>query len=45
MEETKNITVVDEAETGQEVLKKVKKNKYDVVLLDISLPDMNGLKF
>ncbi len=44
MEETKNITVVDEAETGQEVLKKVKKNKYDVVLLDISLPDMNGLE-
>lgn len=44
VEETKDITVADEAETGHEVLKKVKKNKYDVVLLDISLPDMNGLE-
>ena len=44
VEETKDITVADEAETGQDVLKKVKKNKYDVVLLDISLPDMNGLE-
>ncbi|MEQ8167265.1 MAG: response regulator transcription factor [Candidatus Eremiobacterota bacterium] len=44
VEETKDIIMADEAETGHEVLKKVKKNKYDVVLLDISLPDMNGLE-
>jgi DNA-binding NarL/FixJ family response regulator len=44
VEETKDITVADEAETGQDALKKVKKHKYDVVLLDISLPDMNGLE-
>src|SRR5208282_3558048 len=33
---------VGEAETGAEALAAVDKHAYDVVLLDISLPDMNG---
>jgi len=30
--------------TGEEALEYVKKEKFDVVLLDIKLPDMNGLE-
>lgn len=41
--ETFDTIVVDEAGTSQEVLNKVWKNDYDVVLLDISLPDRSGL--
>jgi DNA-binding NarL/FixJ family response regulator len=41
--ETTDIIVSDEASTGQEVLKKVRSNKYDIVVLDISLPDKDGL--
>ena len=35
--------MVDEASSSQEVLNKVWKNDYDVILLDISLPDRSGL--
>jgi two-component system invasion response regulator UvrY len=35
---------VDEAETGADALVAVAKHVYDVVLLDISLPDMNGVE-
>lgn len=35
--------VVDEASTGQEVLEKVFKTKFDVILLDISMPGKSGL--
>jgi two-component system invasion response regulator UvrY len=35
---------VAEAETGAEALVAVAKHVYDVVLLDISLPDMNGVE-
>jgi two-component system, NarL family, invasion response regulator UvrY len=41
--DTANVRVVDEAETGEEILAKVSKNDYDVVLLDIALTDMSGL--
>lgn len=34
---------VDEAENGQEVIEKVQKNTYDVLVLDISMPGRNGL--
>jgi len=34
---------VDWASTGRELLEKIKGNDYDLVLLDISLPDANGL--
>ncbi|MBI5810005.1 MAG: response regulator transcription factor [Deltaproteobacteria bacterium] len=35
--------VVDEADNGRLVLDKVRKNDYDVILLDISMPGMSGL--
>jgi len=33
---------VDLAYDGKEGLKKIKQNKYDLILLDIMLPDMSG---
>ncbi len=42
--ETSDIKVVDEAKDGGEALSKVRENDYDVVLLDISLPDTDGLE-
>ncbi len=42
--ETPDIVVTDEAETGQEALKKIFANDYDLVLLDISLPGVDGLE-
>lgn len=39
-----DITVVEEAGDGQEVLNLVLKNKYDVVVLDISMPGRSGLE-
>jgi DNA-binding NarL/FixJ family response regulator len=41
--ETPEIVIADEAGTGQEALHKILNNQYDVVLLDISMPDINGL--
>jgi two-component system, NarL family, invasion response regulator UvrY len=35
---------VDGTATGYELLSSVRKNEYDLVLLDISLPDLNGLE-
>ncbi|XOV80626.1 MAG: aerobic respiration two-component sensor histidine kinase ArcB [Aestuariibacter sp.] len=32
------------AMTGEEALKQVRNNKYDLILLDIQLPDMNGFE-
>ena len=34
---------IDEASTGYELIRKVLNSSYDLVLLDISLPDINGL--
>ena len=42
--ETPDIIVSDEARNGQEVLDKVSKNDYDVVLLDISMPGRSGIE-
>lgn len=33
---------VDLVETGKEAVKALTKNEYDLVILDIELPDMNG---
>jgi len=33
----------DEASKGCEVLERISKQRYDVVLLDITMPDMNGI--
>jgi len=43
LEETTDIVVSDEAGTGHEALEKIGKNDYDVIILDISMPDRNGL--
>jgi len=41
--ETPDMAVADEARTGQEVLDKIRKGEYDVVVLDISMPGRDGL--
>lgn len=41
--ETSDIVVSGEAANGQEILNKIFKNDYDVVLLDISMPGKSGL--
>ncbi|MGC8821140.1 MAG: response regulator [Fervidobacterium sp.] len=35
---------VDEAENGEEALKKFKEKQYDLVTIDIEMPGMNGLE-
>ena len=44
IEETDDIAVADQARNGQEVLEKVLRNDYDLVLLDISMPGRDGLE-
>ncbi len=34
---------VDEAESGFECLEKVKNKEYDLILMDIMMPEMNGI--
>ena len=36
--------IIDGTTTGYELLRNVQNNQYDLVLLDISLPDINGLE-
>lgn len=43
LEETSDIVLAGEASTGKELLAKIRAEGWDVVLLDISMPDMNGL--
>jgi len=40
---TVDMSVVDEAVSGQELLNKIQSNDYDMVVLDISMPGRNGL--
>lgn len=40
---TVDMTVVDEAVNGQELLSKIQNNDYDMVILDISMPGRDGL--
>ena len=42
--EAPDTEVVSEVATGEEALEKVASEHYDVVVLDISLPDMSGLE-
>ena len=44
LDETTDLKVVDEASGGLELLEKVKHKHFDVVLLDISMPGMDGLE-
>jgi DNA-binding NarL/FixJ family response regulator len=39
-----DIVVLGEANDGKEALNKIRKEKYDVVLLDISMPKRNGVE-
>ena len=43
LSEYPDMTVADEAGTGKDVLVKVGKKDFDIVLLDISMPGRNGL--
>jgi len=38
------VETVDEAANGQDVMKKVNKKKYDIIILDISMPGRSGLE-
>ncbi len=38
-----NIEVIDEAENGKDFLEKLEKNMPDIVLMDISMPEMDGI--
>jgi len=44
MEESFSDAVIDEAPRGYKLLNKIKDGSYDLALLDISLPDINGLE-
>ncbi|TAL32335.1 MAG: response regulator transcription factor [Spirochaetes bacterium] len=44
LSDTPDLVVEDEAEDGRDVLEYVKKKKYDIVLLDISMPGKNGME-
>ncbi len=43
-DEIDDIRVAGEVENGNQVLEKVRCNQYDVVLLDISMPRLNGIE-
>ena len=44
LEQSGSVRSIEEAENGREVLGKIRKTSFDVVLLDISMPGMNGLE-
>lgn len=44
LEEGKIVRSVEEAENGKEAIEKVRKGSFDVVMLDISMPEMSGLE-
>lgn len=44
LEEAYDMVVTGEASTGREVLQLVQENDYDVILLDIAMPESSGLE-
>jgi DNA-binding NarL/FixJ family response regulator len=43
-EDVSDVVVADDVSRGQEVLEKIENNDYDVVLLDIAMPGLNGFE-
>jgi len=43
LEETSDLTVAGQAKNGHQVIEKISKDHFDVVVLDISMPGRNGL--
>ena len=43
LDDTSDIRVTGEAESGMQAIKMVRENKYDLALLDITLPDKYGI--
>ena len=43
IQETPDITIADDAENGQEVIDKVRRNEYQAIILDMVMPGMSGL--
>jgi two-component system invasion response regulator UvrY len=37
------VEIIDEAEDGNQALEKIKAEKYDLIILDLSMPNKNGL--
>ena len=44
LDATQDLKVVDEAESGDQVMAKVRGNTYDLVLLDMSMPGKSGIE-
>ena len=44
IEEHFDDAIIDMSSKGYDLLNKINNNDYDIVLLDISLPDINGLE-
>lgn len=42
--ESHDIAIADEVSTGRDLLDRLRRNSYDIIILDISLPDMSGLE-
>jgi DNA-binding NarL/FixJ family response regulator len=42
--EQEDMKVTGEAESGKQTLDLLKKNQYDLLILDVSLPDINGME-
>ncbi len=45
LEKVSGYEVIDEAESGLEGFKKAMKHRPDLIIMDISLPDMSGIHF
>lgn len=44
-EEDEEFVIQDEAENGEEALKLLENNEYDIILTDINMPKMDGIEF
>ncbi len=44
LEDVPDMVVADDVSRGQEVLEKIAKNDYDILLLDIAMPGLDGLQ-